>query len=241
MFLDGPNPYGIGWPLPAGAFDLDLVFVDGHRLSTEHMQLFEDAARRWEGVITEDLPDDTFAEPLELDDFDWWAPMWRQSRGSARIEAGPLDDLRVYISTNPRLGGSAVAGSFFFRTLPSGMPLTGFVLVSESILDWPDDDLLAVMVHELGHVLGFGSSWMWDQWIEGEDDPHFTGPEARETFGGPVPVEPSSGHWRESVFGPELMTPRLDGSDRLSRYTLAAFLDLGYGVDLTRADPYTRP
>ncbi len=56
---------------------------------------------------------------------------------------------------------------------------------------------------------------------------------------GPVTRE---GHWRELVFGDELLTGFLSGSDRpLSRMSVASFEDLGYTVDYAAADPYALP
>ena len=47
-------------------------------------------------------------------------------------------------------------------------------------------------------------------------------------------------HWRESVFGNELMTGFVDaGTNPLSRVSVASMADLGYAVNLAGADPYT--
>lgn len=49
-------------------------------------------------------------------------------------------------------------------------------------------------------------------------------------------------HWREAVFGEELMSTVLtSGSPPLSLITIESLADMGYGVDLTRADAYTLP
>jgi hypothetical protein len=61
-----------------------------------------------------------------------------------------------------------------------------------------------------------------------------------------VPVEAGGGpgtayaHWRESVLDNELMTGYLDsGSNPFSEVSVGALADLGYGVDLGAADPYS--
>jgi hypothetical protein len=63
-----------------------------------------------------------------------------------------------------------------------------------------------------------------------------------------VPVENTggqgvaNGHWRESVFGNELMSPfmsRLDGV--LSRVTIASLEDIGYEVSYDAAGDYVWP
>ena len=55
-----------------------------------------------------------------------------------------------------------------------------------------------------------------------------------------MPTQPGQGHWRESVFGSELMTPNLFVNRRepLSVITLEALTDMGYYVDLSFADDY---
>lgn len=97
-------------------------------------------------------------------------------------------------------------------------------------------------------------------YVPGMTDTHFTGPEARDAFeaigglaytgGEIVPVENDTseftagsldGHWRESVFDEELMTPAANLPDNpLSVVTIAQFADLGYEVDPGAADSYTQ-
>src|SRR5690606_4901993 len=111
-----------------------------------------------------------------------------------------------------------------------------------------------VILHEMGHVLGLGTNYLLIGLVDGFPfDPHYTGRAgvaAHQELGGDryVPLEDQGGlgtavgHWRESVFGNELMTGYLNqGSQPLSRLTVAALADLGYGVDLSAADPYSIP
>ncbi len=50
------------------------------------------------------------------------------------------------------------------------------------------------------------------------------------------------GHWRESVFGNELMSGFIKGSiNPISRVSVAAFDDMGYQVNYSAADDYTLP
>jgi hypothetical protein len=121
--------------------------------------------------------------------------------------------------------------------------------------------LQSVIVHEMGHALGYGTIWPNLNLLAGATpppgtDPHFTGTQATAAFnavggqsyvaGLKVPVENTGGegtadaHWRESVFGSELMTGFVDaGVNPLSRVTVASMGDLGYVVNLADADPYT--
>jgi hypothetical protein len=120
--------------------------------------------------------------------------------------------------------------------------------------------LEAVFLHEMGHVLGFGSVWsdldlLVDAAETGGSDPHFTGSRAIAAFnnaggsgyaGAKVPVETNGGlgtsdvHWRESVLDNELMTGFLnEGANPLSAISVASLGDLGYRVDLSAADGYS--
>jgi hypothetical protein len=120
--------------------------------------------------------------------------------------------------------------------------------------------LQTVILHEMGHALGYGTVWtnlnlLAHPSLSGGTDPHFTGGQATAAFnavggasyvGLKVPVENTGGagtadaHWRESVFGNELMTGFVDaGVNPLSRVTVASMGDLGYTVNLADADPYT--
>jgi hypothetical protein len=110
----------------------------------------------------------------------------------------------------------------------------------------------------MAHVLGFGTVWSYKGLLQGADtiNPTFSGPNAMREFGTllgagtptAVPVENGGGpgtknsHWRETVFGSELMTGFINqGVNPLSRLTAASMADLGYQVNLEAADLYTLP
>ncbi len=114
----------------------------------------------------------------------------------------------------------------------------------------------AIVLHEMGHVLGFGTVWSSRGVLSGRgtSDPIFTGAAAVTQFnllasgysGRPVPVENTGGagtadsHWRESVFRNELMTGYLNaGVNPLSRVTVASMQDIGYTVTFFGADPFS--
>jgi hypothetical protein len=137
--------------------------------------------------------------------------------------------------------------------------------------------LNSVMLHEMGHVIGFGT--LWDQSPNNclqlpsdsvnKLDTYFSCAQARAAFdsiggtaytgasltppgGNKVPVEncgasspagcgsgTRNGHWREPVFGNELMTGYVNaGANPLSVLSVAAQADLGYTVNFAAADTY---
>jgi hypothetical protein len=124
-----------------------------------------------------------------------------------------------------------------------------------------DGSLEDVIVHEMGHILGFGTVWNIDpnDLLVGRrgPDPYFDGAGAVAAFdaaGGAgrtrpkVPVENTGGggtrdsHWRESVHNSELMTGWLEGGgapNPLSAITIASLADMGYSVNMATADSYT--
>ena len=112
-------------------------------------------------------------------------------------------------------------------------------------------DLLVTGLHETGHVLGFGTIWDdlgFIQDVSSNANAHFNGPLAISAFddaggrgytGKKVPVQQYGAHWRWPVLADELMQP--GGGGTLSAITVQSLADLGYGVDVTQADPYTLP
>jgi hypothetical protein len=118
--------------------------------------------------------------------------------------------------------------------------------------------LYDVVLHEMGHLLGIGTIWQALGLLRGAGttNPRFLGARATAeynaifgTSGTSVPVEgrPSGlgsrdSHWRESVFGNELMSPYISGTPNpISRVTVASLADLGYTVNMNAADPYIPP
>jgi hypothetical protein len=113
-----------------------------------------------------------------------------------------------------------------------------------------------ILTHEMLHVVGVGSFWNQKGLLRNYNTPtvEYTGAGGiqgcRETGGvttcaSAVPVENTGGpgtansHWRESVFGSELMTGYANsGALPLSIMTVRSIEDLGYTVNPAGADPY---
>jgi Leishmanolysin len=116
--------------------------------------------------------------------------------------------------------------------------------------------LMAVVMHEMGHVLGVGTIWSTLGLLSGRGttNPTFTGSQATAAYNQifntnvtGVPVENTGGggtrdaHWRETIFKNELMTGWTGPGTvmPLSLVTAASLADMGYTVNLAMADPFT--
>lgn len=225
----------------ADAFEITLR-LNGSMTPTQEAA-FTSAAARWSQAIRAGLATATLDIPA--DDCGTGAPAFN----------GSIDDVLIDATVAPIDGAGSIlgqAGPCWIRNT-GGLPMYGVMKFDTAdVADLEaDGDFGAVILHEMGHVLGFGTVWAGKGLVgEGSADPIFTGVTARgawQAIGGTgdVPVENSGGsgtadsHWRESVFNGELMTGYIDqGNNPMSALTIAAFSDFGYGVDLGAADPY---
>ncbi|MGW4475768.1 leishmanolysin-related zinc metalloendopeptidase [Nonomuraea sp. NPDC004354] len=231
-------------------YTIEVRFMGG--LSETQKAAFAAAADRWARVIVGDLPDVRIPELEGL---------------PAGIAAGERIDDLVILAEGAKIDGPGTeqgnilgqAGPLLLRS-GSALPAVGVMRFDTFDLDRMEQTGLLhdVIVHEMGHALGFGTIWetLGLSTGLGGPDPTFVGPAASREFGvllgaaGPhaVPVEnvggPGSvgGHWRESVFGVELMTSRVSQlGNPISRTSIAALEDMGYQVDLAAAEPYVLP
>jgi hypothetical protein len=234
LSIDPPDP-----PPGSTTFDIDLT---SSGLSPSQQAIFQQAIEKWESIIVGELPNITLTD---------------SSNNSIEVDDLLIDARAVAIDNPGNLLGRSTSDAFRAGSL---LPAHGTIELDTADLATLEasGNLLAVMVHEIGHVLGFGTLWASKRLIVGAGgtNPRFTGPNAvaayRSIFGTratAVPVENTGGagtrdsHWRESAFANELMTPALGTATSfpLSRITVAAMADLGYTVNLDAADPYTRP
>ncbi|OLZ48494.1 peptidase [Streptomyces amritsarensis] len=230
-------------------FQIEVRFVGG--LSTSQQDVFAAAAERWARVIVGDLETAIvrdFSGEVIVDDILIDAEgASLDGLGGTLGEAGPT-------VLRPQ---TALAGA--------GLPAKAIMRFDKADLGQMEDDgsLLDVITHEMGHCLGI-SGFIWSTFDLLKDwppvirpgNPTFVGPGAMAEFGIlrgagqplPVPVANVGGpgsagsHWRERVFGHELMSPNIAAAGNpLSRLTAASLGDIGYEVDLDGAEPYELP
>jgi hypothetical protein len=249
-------------PPPDTTYHIEIRFY-GPEPSAQVRDAFESARLRIESIISADLPA-TKVNNVNLTD-----------PGTCGVPATvdeTIDDLVIYATVKTIDGVGKVAAS----SGPCLVRSTG-KLPALGKMEMDADDLnalassgrlSAVVLHEMLHVLGFGT--IWDQVSPvrltgaGGDDPRFNGPQAIQACvaaGGSticaagVPVENCTGvsscgggtrdsHWRETTFRTELMTGFIEAVNvpmPLSAITIQSFADMGYSVNAAGADAYKIP
>lgn len=234
------------------SFNIGLVYLSS--ATPTQKQAFTDARLRWQGAITADLEDGLLNTSTACGP---GTPGFNQN----------VDDVVILVSLVPIDGVGrtlANAGPCWVRD-PGFLPILGIMQFDIADLQTLESDgqLSTVVLHEMGHILGFGSVWDFQGLLANPSfpadsgaDSHFTGAQAIGAFnnaggvtyvaGAKVPVENNAvagtadGHWRESVFDNELMTGYINpGQNPLSAVTLASLADLGFAVDFAAADAYS--
>ena len=249
-------------PEYSAGFNLETIPIGADSGRLEEMLAV--AVGRWREILRDtELPTMRVSAEDELECFDWIPD----------VRVSEVNDLLVYV----RIVDLDGPGSILARAGPcrlragSYLPYVGSIEVDSADVAEMEEGgtLTGTLLHELGHVLGFGTIWgylgllrdpslprNWDA------DTHFSGALARQAFddaggtryegGAKVPVEVATlfstasadTHWRESVLDSELMTAYGEASGvarELSAITIQSLADLGYTVNLRLADNYQVP
>ncbi len=231
-----------------GDFNIELVFVNDDDFTSSQKAVFQQAARHWMSIITEDLRDTDFStNPYNK---------WDADLGT-RIRVNDIvDDLRIFVRAVEidGFGDTAGKGAPFWIREDNRLPILGKIWLDKADLQKIEEEgsLRTVILHEMGHVLGIGTLWKELDLLRGSSsNRHFTGSLSIQAFnnaggrnynGAKVPTESDGSHWRESVLGTELMTPIYSyEANPLSAITIQSLADLGYRVDVSQADAYRLP
>ena len=238
---DTPHPF---------QFDIALVNEGARELRSQVLA----QADRWARVV----------EGSDLEDIEWDPGTISCGGFDYDFQKDVLDDLLLMVAVvdlddGPRAG---LTITYCGHRESSKLPLIGVLKLD--IDGVPRGDVNELILHGLGHLLGLsGSSWKRMDLLRNSSmqdpgaDTHFVGPGAIAAFvssggasyqGAKVPVENDpthgtvDGHWRETVFGNELMSTQLAaGTDYLSAITIQSLADIGYTVNLEEADRFILP
>jgi hypothetical protein len=228
-----------------GNYNITVRYV-GDGATARQRQAVAAAVARWQSVITGDVADISGSAPAN-------SCFEGQPELNERI-----DDIVMYVDFKAIDGAGQIlgeAGPCYIRN-DGNLPLLGYLQLDLADLDKMErlGTLDAVVLHEMGHVLGIGTLWPANALIAGAGgtDPRFTGIAAIDAYhalGGAdanVPVEDvgadgtRDGHWRETVFGNELMTGYISGATNpMSAMTIASLRDMGYNANTAAASTYS--
>ena len=241
----------LGTAVPS-TYNVEVVFLTP--VTASQRTAFLDAAARWSSIVVASFPpDQVIADAKSCGDN---TPAIDQVISSVLIYAtiAPID------GPGQILGGASPC----WVRLPSYLTLVGdmtFDVADMATLE-AQNLLKPVILHEMGHALGYGAIWTYvtpSLLVNGGTaNPNFNGAAAISYFnaaggagayaGAPVPVEnvggpgTADGHWRTSVMAPELMTGYIAApasGNPLSAISIASMSDLGYTVNYTTADAYS--
>ncbi len=226
-------------------FDSTGFFDDAAR------QALEKAATIWEGLIGDEFADVPAGISFSIDD-----PSADGTKRQITLDA-PIDDLLIFVgaeSLGDPLGiggydGVDVQGDVFSQRISHdfrGQTVTDFepwagTISFEQGADWSFAlnsavmgmaDFVTIALHEIGHVLGFGTAAAFDALVSSG---MFTGVNAQAENGdAPVPLQPDVSHVKDGFDGGTvLMDPTATTGTRTlpSNLDLAMLADIGYQIE----------
>jgi hypothetical protein len=242
------------------SYNIVVRFYGGNP-TTAQQALFTNAAARIRGVITGDVAN--LVSPANFD----ISPCTPGQTTTMNNES--IDDVVIYVRIAPIDGQGQIlasAGPCFVRNTGGPNQLT--TAIGTMQFDQADIGILReeTILHEMLHVIGVGSMWPDappDGWGlvsgAGTATPRYTGANGRQgcqelsfpvTCASNVPVEDTLGpgtadtHWEENVFDNELMTGFVENLSKdmpFSIMTVRSLMDIGYTVNLSNFDSYTKP
>ncbi|MBF2078685.1 MAG: pre-peptidase C-terminal domain-containing protein, partial [Synechococcales cyanobacterium T60_A2020_003] len=193
----------------------DYRFDSTNWFTAERRAVLNAAAKVWENIILDEFANVPAGKSIKFTN---------PTTGAAKsfnLET-EIDDLLVFVGTGQTGGGLAVGGPFGSWTVGSSLdtrfngsdfePWTGDISFNPNV-NWffdstPDtagdiprnaNDFFSVAVHELGHVLGIGTSDALDRLIS---NAQFTGVNSKAlNNGNPIPLVADGGHVKDDVIG----------------------------------------
>lgn len=214
-------------------------------------QAFVKAKARWESIVKSDIPNTyTYKKGKKC-----------YLAYTVLDQDKVVDDLMIFARVTSIDGPGGIlgqAGPCVFTKEPKLYPRVGIMEFDSADMQGLVDDgtVDAVILHEMGHILGIGTSWNKYKLIQrpsgDSSDAYYLGEGGadglKDIGGNGKPVIETDGgrgtaysHWDEKTYDNELMTGYLGGDERLSLITVKSLKDLGYSVDISKADAYKLP
>ena len=226
-------------------FNITLLGMEYLPLAAYQKRYIVEAKEIVEGIIVEGLP---------------------EVRIHASIREEPIDDLAVYIVMGQKENALAAASNILNRN-NNGLPYWGVLTIHKGLIDrnYSSSDWRQVIVHELIHILGFVEPTIQGNLTEKINGVRFFNGEnailgyrdilynvmgEKTAFAIPdlrVPMaEHEHGtHWKYPEMKWEIMQRHFFRNASLTKVTLGALSDIGYKVDMTKAETpsryYTKP
>ena len=241
--------------------EVDYATYDEQRFFLDHPErraVVSEACRIWESIIADEFeavqagtsisifnPNTMQAKTVtldrEIDDF-------RLYLGSVTLTNSSTLGYSIAASTSS-LGNALLDGRY--NSIDNIEPWVGSIAINTSYADelyfdtTPqsalDDqvpagqlDFLHIMLHEIGHALGFGPQNAGSQYVSQSNGTYyFSGPHVLAVYGSPMPLDFASGtHVAASSSFEALMQPSLSLGERVLPTALdkAIFADIGYQI-----------
>ena len=232
---------------------IDYRFDTTGFFTPERRSALEAAARAWGEILEDDFPPIPEGTPVQSRD-----PESPADPSTAFVIDREIDDVLVFAGCSDVPTGYAVGNFSLFtsgvadpalraelearQTGDDFAPWTGWVSFDceepwffdstpASADDVPADrrDFHSVAMHELGHVLGFGSADVFERQVDASGS--FVGPRAVAAHGGPVPLNTRGDHIRSDVTS-DGRTTLMDAARELGERTTPTRLDRAFFEDL---------
>lgn len=257
----GDSDEDVGPAAPPSEGDI-IQLVQVHQASNQKVnEAVLDAVAQWNEIMNNTFPDIPLPESV-ADFSDLGCPDHPMEPGYVVRGVTVLVSLGDIDGPNGVLGSAA--SCFHSRNSDRTLqPRIGFLNLDQADLELmlTRGSLVRVLMHEIGHVLGINKSiWVSKSLTNLNKNLAFTenfpnptdyigehGDEAYRRLGGlraKLPIETGGGsgtvgsHFSEDEFNDELMTGFENGRNAISGVTLGALKDLGYDVDLSKAEDF---
>lgn len=219
--------------------------------SPDHRAALEAAADQWEAVIRDDFENLPVGTVFSIRNPTTFAT-------ETITLTHTVDDIIVFVGATNFPGatlavagpdGGDAAGDVYTARISPDFRGTGAVtdfepwagaITFDSAANWSfsldnprsgQNDFMSVAVHEIGHILGVGTSGAFDRWIVGDT---FTGPNTTSLNNGqPIPIEDDLSHVEEGFAGDTVaLDPLLITGSRvlISSFDKAILADIGYDI-----------